>query len=142
MNLKPTLGPVQLTFYSIGVIIGAGVYSVIGAASAMAQEGLWFSFILGGIVALLTGLSYAEMTTSFPAAGAEYSYVRRALPKWPSLAFLVAIIILIGTSATASTVAVAFGGYLAQFVDIPEIASALLLLVACTVLSIIGLRES
>jgi APA family basic amino acid/polyamine antiporter len=142
MHLKPTLGPIQLTFYSVGVIIGAGVYSVIGAASAIAQDTLWFSFIIGGLVALLTGLSYAEMTTSFPAAGAEYSYIRRALPKSRWLAFVVAITILLGASATASTVAVAFGGYLREFIDIPQTVAALLLLVGCTVLGIIGLRES
>ena len=142
MQLKPTLGPVQLTFYSVGVIIGAGVYSVIGAASAIAHEGLWLSFVIGGFVALLTGLSYAEMTTSFPAAGAEYSYMRRALPGLPWLSFIVAIAIVIGASATASTVAVAFGGYLREFADIPPTVSALLLLVGCTVLNIVGLRES
>jgi APA family basic amino acid/polyamine antiporter len=58
-QLRPTLGPVQLTFYGIGVIVGAGVYSVIGAASAIAHDALWFSFVIGGFVAFLTGLSYA-----------------------------------------------------------------------------------
>jgi basic amino acid/polyamine antiporter, APA family len=141
-QLKPTLGPVQLTFYGIGVIIGAGVYSVIGAASAIAHDALWFSFVIGGFVAFLTGLSYAEMTTAFPAAGAEYSYVRRAFPKAEWISVLVAITILIGAAATASTVAVAFGGYLREFVDMPPTVSALLLLVGCTVLNVIGLRES
>jgi basic amino acid/polyamine antiporter, APA family len=141
-QLQPTLGPVQLTFYGIGVIIGAGVYSVIGAASAIAHDALWFSFVIGGFVAFLTGLSYAEMTTAFPAAGAEYSYVRRAFPKAEWISVLVAITILIGASATASTVAVAFGGYLREFVDMPPAVSALLLLVGCTVLNVIGLRES
>jgi amino acid transporter len=56
MQLKPILGPVQLFFYSVGVIIGAGVYSVIGAAAGLAQQGLWVSFILAALVALLTGL--------------------------------------------------------------------------------------
>lgn len=38
-------------------------------------------FVLGAFVALLTGLSYAEMATAFPHAGAEYVYLRRALPR-------------------------------------------------------------
>jgi amino acid transporter len=141
-QLKPTLGPIQLTFYSVGVIIGAGVYSVIGAASAIAHDALWFSFVIGAFIAFLTGLSYAEMATAFPAAGAEYSYVRRAFPKAKWLSFIVAITILIGASATASTVAVAFGGYLREFVDLPPTVSALLLLVGCTLLNVVGLRES
>ena len=38
MQLKPILGPVQLAFYGIGIIVGAGVYSVIGTAAGIAQQ--------------------------------------------------------------------------------------------------------
>jgi len=31
------LGPIQLIFYSVGIIVGAGVYSVIGAAAGLAR---------------------------------------------------------------------------------------------------------
>jgi basic amino acid/polyamine antiporter, APA family len=142
MQLKPVLGPVQLVFYSVGVIIGAGVYSVIGAAAGLAGDNLWISFLAGAVIALLTGLSYAEMTTSFPTAGAEYVYVRRAFPRAPWASFAVGWIILFGGAATATTVAVAFGGYLRSFVDVPIMASAFMLLAACTLVAIWGMRES
>jgi amino acid transporter len=142
MQLKPVLGPVQLVFYSVGVIIGAGVYSVIGAAAGIAQESLWLSFVIGAVVALLTGLSYAEMTTSFPHAGAEYAYLRKAIPEWNWVAFSVGIVILLGGAATAATVAVAFGGYLRVFVDVPVALSAFVLLLFCTAFNIWGMRES
>jgi amino acid transporter len=129
-------------FYSVGVIIGAGVYSIIGTTAGIAQEGLWLSFVVGALVALLTGLSYAEMTTAFPHAGAEYIYLRRALPRWNGIAVSVGIIILLGAAATASTVAVAFGGYLRVFVDIPVGASALVLLALCTAFNVWGIKES
>lgn len=142
MQLKPVLGPIQLVFYSVGVIIGAGVYSVIGAAAGLADQSLWLSFIIAALVALLTGFSYAEMTTSFPTAGAEYQYLRRALPKADWAAFGVGLLILLGGAATASTVAVAFGGYVRTFADVPVWLSALTLLSACTAINIWGLRES
>lgn len=142
MQLKPTLGPVQLIFYSVGVIIGAGVYSVIGAAAGLAQNHLWIGFLVGASVALLTAISYAEMATSFPTAGAEYVYIRQAWPKADWLAFCVGAIILIGGAATAATVAVAFGGYLRALVDLPTGVAAVLLLTGCTVLNIWGMRES
>jgi len=142
MPLKPVLGPVQLIFYSVGVIIGAGVYSVIGAAAGLAQQGLWISFLVGALVAILTAFSYAEMTTAFPHAGAEYVYLRRALPKQSFAAFGVGMIILLGGAATAATVAVAFGGYLKQFLDVPVVVSAFMLLVACSALNVWGLQES
>jgi amino acid transporter len=141
MQLKPLLGTVQLIFYGVGMIIGAGVYSIIGAAG-VAQQGLWASFILAAVVALLTGFSYAEMATSFPRAGAEYLHLRRAFPeaKWP--AFMVGVLMLAGGVATASTVAVAFGGYFRTFADMPAWLAAVALLVACTSLNVWGLRES
>ena len=107
----------------------------------IAQESLWLSFVIGAVVALLTGFSYAEMTTSFPRAGAEYLYLRHALPQSNWAAFGVGLLILMGGAATAATVAVAFGGYLKTFVDFPIWLSALTLLVACTALNVWGLRE-
>jgi basic amino acid/polyamine antiporter, APA family len=141
-QLKPVLGPVQLTFYAVGVIVGAGVYSVIGAAAGVAGEGVWLGFVIGAAVALLTGISYAEMSTMIPVAGAEYVYLRRAAPRADWAAFGVGVIILFGGAATAATVAVAFGGYLRFFVDLPVWLSALLLLAACTAVNIRGIRES
>jgi basic amino acid/polyamine antiporter, APA family len=142
MRLKPVLGPIQLVFYGVGVIVGAGVYSVIGTAAGLAQQGLWASFVVGAGVAFLTAISYAEMATSYPEAGAEYVYVRRAWPKADWLSFGVGVVILLGGAATAATVAIGFGGYLRVFVDLPPALSALALLVACTALNIWGLRES
>lgn len=142
MPLKAVLGPVQLIFYSVGVIVGAGVYSVIGSAAGLAHHSLWLSFMVGAGVALLTALSYAEMATSFPTAGAEYVYIRKAWPGADGLAFGVGIVILLGGAATAATVAMAFGGYLRIFVEVPAIVAALALLAACTALNLWGLRES
>jgi len=142
MPLKAVLGPVQLIFYSVGVIVGAGVYSVIGSAAGLAHHSLWLSFMVGAGVALLTALSYAEMATSFPTAGAEYVYIRKAWPSADGLAFGVGIVILLGGAATAATVAMAFGGYLRLFVDVPAIVAALILLAGCTAFNVWGLRES
>jgi amino acid transporter len=142
MQLKPVLGTTQLVFYGIGVIVGAGVYSVIGAAAGLAGPSLWLSFIAGAFIALLTALSYAEMTTAFPGAGAEFLYMRLAFPDMKWISFAVGLIILIGGAATAATVAVAFGGYLRIFFPIPVAASAIVLLALCTAFNIWGLRES
>lgn len=142
MRLKPVLGTIQLIFYGVGVIVGAGVYSVIGAAAGLAGENLWLSFIVGALIALLTALSYAEMTTAFPGAGAEFLYMRLAFPRMQGVSFVVGLIILVGGAATAATVAVAFGGYFRIFLTLPIAISATILLALCTALNIWGLRES
>ena len=136
MKLKPVLGLIPLAFYGIGIIVGAGVYSVIGGAAGIAQQNLWLSFLIGSVVALLTSFSYAEMTTSFPSSGAEYNYLKEAFPGLGVLSFVVGFVILIGGAAAATTVAVAFGGYLRTFIDVPEWLSASTLLTCCSALNI------
>jgi amino acid transporter len=142
LPLKPTLGPVELFFYATGVIIGAGVYSVIGAAAGLAQSQLWLSFLIGAVIAFLTALSYAEMATSFPVAGGEYVYARNALPRARWLSFSLGVIVIIGGAATAATVAVAFGGYLASLTGAPILLSAVAVLALCTALAVLGITES
>ncbi len=71
-ELRRTLGLPALTLYGLGTILGAGIYSVVGAAAGRAGPALWLSFLLSTLVAGLTALSYAELATAYPRAGAEY----------------------------------------------------------------------
>ena len=84
-ELRRSLGLGSLTFYGVGLILGAGIYSILGQAAGVAGEALWLSFLVGSLAALLTGLSYAELTTMFPKAGAEYVYLSEA---WPRVSWL------------------------------------------------------
>ena len=141
-RLQKTLGLASLTFYGVGMIVGAGVYSVIGEAAGAAGDAVWLAFALGAAVALLTGLSYAEMATLFPRAGAEYVYVRRAFPSVRAAPFAVGVILVAAAAATAATVALAFAGYLAGFLDVPKWAAALVLLAILTAVNLLGMRLS
>jgi len=67
----------MLTLYGTGMILGAGIYSIIGQAAGIAGESLWIGFALAAVAALLTALSYAELATMYPTAGAEYIYLER-----------------------------------------------------------------
>ncbi len=62
-ELKRSLGFPSLCFYAIGMILGAGIYSVIGVTAGQAGESLWMSFLISAFVAFLSGLSYAELST-------------------------------------------------------------------------------
>ena len=141
-GLHRSLGLASLTFYGVGLILGAGIYSILGDAAGVAGDALWMSFLLGSLAALLTGLSYAEMATLFPRAGAEYVYLREA---WPRLAWLpgtLGWVLVVAGMATAATVALAFAGYARLVVVAPAwlIAGALLLAVAG--LNLVGVREA
>lgn len=146
MALQRTLTFPFLFLYGIGMILGAGIYSVIGVAAADAGEGLWISFLLAGLIAMVTGLSYAELASLFPKAGAEYVYVRATMKKglhkglWVGNA--VGLLVAFAGASTAATVAVAFAGYLENFVALPAIPVALALVALLTVVNIVGIKES
>jgi len=142
MSLQRLLGTPALLCYGVGAMIGAGIYSVIGKAAGLAGEGLWLSFLLAAVAALFAGLSYAELSSRYPEAGAEYLYLRKALPRARAAAFSVGLLVTLANAATAATVSIAFAGYLERLVDLPAGAGAPLLLVACTAINLAGLRES
>jgi len=138
--LKRALGLWQITVMGIGVILGAGIYVIIGAAAGLSGNGLWLSVLLAGIVAALTGLSYAELSSRFPEAGAEYVYIERSFGD--TLAGLTGWLIIVGSIIAAATVAVGFAKYFSALFQttIPVIAVATLLV--CGVILIAGIKET
>ena len=141
-GLKRTLGFPMLTFYGTGMILGAGIYSIIGRAAAQTGETLWLGFALAGFAALLTALSYAELSTMFPKAGAEFVYLNEAFKKRKWIGSTVGVAMAFSGAATAATVALAFAGYLGEFVTVPQTLVALGVLSFFTLIAIIGIRES
>jgi APA family basic amino acid/polyamine antiporter len=142
MPLKRSLGLAGLSFYGLGIILGAGIYSVLGVAAGRAGDALWMAFAASGVVALLTALSYAELATTYPIAGAEFAYLRRAVPRWPAIALVTGLLVALSGAATSATVSIAFAGYLRSFVDVPPAIVAWALLAAAAALNLFGVREA
>ena len=140
-ELKRHMGLFQLTMYGVGLILGAGIYVLIGEAAGFAGDAVWIAMILGSIVALFAGFSYAELSSVFPKAAAEYVFIKNAF-KNNFFAFLIGWLTAVTSIITAATVALGFGGYFAEFVDIPIIISAMGLLVILSIVNFIGIRES
>lgn len=136
------LGLPGLVFSGLGMILGAGIYSVIGKASGIAAEDIWLAFLVSAFIALPTALSYAELATTWPRAGAEFVYVRAAFKKSTLLPFVTGALVACSGAATAATVSIAFGSYLSQWVAVPVIPIAAALVVVLTAINLIGVRES
>ncbi len=142
MALKRSLGLTMLTFYGTGMILGAGIYSIIGQAAGKAGYGLWQGFVLAAVGALLTALSYAELATMYPKAGGEYVYLRNAFSGQRWLAGTTGIIMTFAGCASAATVALAFASYLQHFVILPHLLVAGGLLVFFTGINVVGIQQS
>lgn len=140
-ELKQHMSLFQLTMYGVGLILGAGIYVLIGEAAGFAGDAVWIAFALGSIVALFAGFSYAELTSIFPKAAAEYIFIKNSFRN-NFFAFVIGWLTAITSVITAATVALGFGGYFTEFIDIPIIISAIGLLMILSIVNFIGIRES
>ena len=140
-ELKRGMGLFHLTMYGVGLILGAGIYVLIGEAAGFAGDSVWIAFVLGSIVALFAGLSYAELSSMFPKAAAEYTFVKNAF-KNNFFAFIIGWLTAITSMITAATVALGFGGYFSEFLNIPIVVSAIALIGILSIVNFMGIKES
>ncbi len=112
-RLRKELGPLQLTVFGVGVILGTGIFVLTGeAAGEKAGPAIALSFVFSGIACALAALCYAEFASTVPVAGSAYTF------SYASLGELVAWIIgwdlILEMALGASTVAVGWSSYFAD----------------------------
>lgn len=140
-ELNRHIGLFHLTMYGVGLILGAGIYVLIGEASGFAGNSMWVSFLLSAIVAIFAGLSYSELSALYPKAAAEYTFVKNAF-KNNFFGFIIGWLTAITSIIVTATVSLGFGGYLTQFVDLPIIVGAIFLIIVLSIANFIGIKES
>ncbi len=139
-ELKRSLGLFEATILGVGIILGAGIYALIGKAAGLAGNAVWLAFVFAAVVAGLSGLSYAELSSIFPKAGAEYEYTRNAFGK--KLAFIVGWMIALSGIIGATTVSLGFGGYFEAVMGTPIIIAAFALVVLLSLVIAYGVKEA
>ncbi len=82
VHLSREMGLMDATLIGVGAMIGAGIFVLIGIAAGVAGPALIVTFLLNGLVALLTAFSYAELGSCYHDAGGGYLWVKEGLPKW------------------------------------------------------------
>ncbi len=110
MALKRELSLWEIVLAGIGVIVGAGIYALLGKGAGIVGNHIWASFAIGGFIALMTSFSYSELASRYPKAGAEYVYAKNVIGE--KIARLVGFALLFVGFTSATTVALGFGGYL------------------------------
>jgi amino acid transporter len=106
----PSLGIRQAAFIGVGSMVGAGIFSLLGAAGAVAGAAVWISFLLAGVVAALQGYSFAKFGARYPSAGGLLEYVRRGYGDGHMLGVM-AWLILATNAVVTAMVAISFGSY-------------------------------
>lgn len=141
IELRRALGLTAITIYAVGDILGAGIYALVGKVVAVSHGGAWLSFVVSAVIALFTGLTYAELAGRYPVAAGAAAYCRRAFP-FPVIAFMVGILVMASGLSSAATVSLAFVGYLEVFAALPAIPASIGMLFLMSLINYAGIQES
>jgi APA family basic amino acid/polyamine antiporter len=109
-SLRRSMGVWQLTMISIGATLGTGIFVVLGEAVPKAGPAVILSFVLAGITALFSALSYAELAGTIPVSGSSYSYAYATLGEL--IAWICGWCLILEYGVSVAAVAVGWGQYL------------------------------
>ncbi len=133
-GLRRELGPVTATLFTAGMMVGIGIFAAFGAATEAAGSGVLVAMLLGGSVALATGISAAQLGVNNPTEGGAFTWARDC--DRPTLGFIAGCGYLGKNLVSMSVIALAFATYLRQV--IPGLPTHLV--AAAGVLTITGLN--
>ena len=115
-QLRKELGPIQLTVFGVGVIIGTGIFVLTGeAAGTKAGPAVALSFVFSGIACALAALCYAEFASTVPVAGSAYTFSYASLGEF--IAWVIGWDLILELALGASTVAVGWSTYFADVLN-------------------------
>lgn len=140
-HLKRRIGTGLLTAYGVGVMVGAGIYVLTGAAAG--EAGIWapVAFLLAGLVAVPSALSFSELSARIPEAAGDSSYVEYGLNlHW--LAVVVGFINVVAGTVASAAVLRGGVGYLTSFVEVETLYAVIALGVGLTLIALVGVLES
>ncbi|HRN95694.1 MAG TPA: amino acid permease [Chitinophagales bacterium] len=98
----------------IGVIIGAGLFSITGlAAGYNAGPAVTIAFLIAALGCAFAGLCYAEFASMIPVAGSAYTYSYATMGEF--IAWIIGWDLVLEYSVGAATVAISWSRYLKKF---------------------------
>jgi amino acid transporter len=100
----------EVTAIGIGGMIGGGIFAVLGLAIATAGHAVALTLAAGGVIAMLTGLSYAHLGLAFRDDGGSFTYIEKAFDA-PTIAGIAGWLLVAGYIGTLALYASAFGAY-------------------------------
>ncbi len=139
-QLRRVLSLPWLVFYGVGVTVGAGIFALIAEIVAIAGDHAPLAFLIAGVVAAFTGLSYAVLANAYPRAAGEAIFVRHGLG---DLAGRIVGYGVVAVAITSSAViGLAFARYVQSFTGLPEPLSLVAVLIVLGAVAAAGVRES
>lgn len=115
-TLKRVLGPWSLIALGVGVIIGAGLFSITGTVAAgYTGPAITLSFAIAAIGCCFAGLCYAEFASMIPVAGSAYTYSYATMGEL--IAWIIGWDLVLEYTVAATTVSISWSRYLVVFLE-------------------------
>lgn len=137
---RRVLGLPQVTLSGVAVIVGAGIFVLLGPATAEAGGSVWLSFVVAAVLSAFTAFSYMELVSMFPKANSEHEFTRQALPRW--FAALVGWCMALALVVAAATVSLGFARYWNEFFDTEPTLVAMVVIVVMAMCTYFGMERA
>ena len=138
--LRRELGFWDALTIGAGTMIGAGIFLLAGPALSQAGPAAVLSYLLAGVVCVITAASAAELATGMPTSGGDYFFVSRSLG--PALGSISGIGIWLSLTCAIAFYLFGFGEYLAALAPVPPLVGALVGGILLTILNVAGAKMS
>ena len=104
------LGLGAITAIGVGGMVGGGIFAVLGLAISVAGHAVALTLLAGGVIALLPGLSYAQMGLKYRGNGGSFTYIQKGFAA-PAIAEVAGWLLVAGYVGTLALYSTAFGDY-------------------------------
>lgn len=118
----------------MGSMIGAGIFALLGQAGAIAGSATYLSFLVGGVVALLSGYSLSRLGVRYPSAGGIVEYLAQCYGEG-LFSGAMSIVLYIAGIVSIALIARTFGSYAASLlpptmtaIAVPVLSSGIVIL--------------
>lgn len=141
-SLDRTLGFTDLVLIVIGTVIGSGIFIVPATVLAQSDGAVGTAmlvWLVAGVLSLLGALTYGELGAANPDAGGLYVYIRDSFGPLPAFLYGWTTFFVI-SSGSVATLAVAFTGYLGQFMTVTPLMSKIIAVLVIIVIAAVNVR--
>lgn len=140
-RLQRRLSLPLFTFYGLGSILGAGIYSLVGKVAGEAGLFSPVAFVVAAILAAFTGFSYAELSARYPKSGGEAIYTHQAFDIH-ALSAVIGLLVTFSAIVSIGVLTNAFFGYLQILLPVSRTTVLLVAVVVATIIALYGIKES
>lgn len=134
--LKRAISLPMLVLYGLGTTIGAGIYALVGELAGISGYLAPAAFLVASLLAGITALSFAELSSRYPWAAGAALYTKEGLGS-ERFSTLIGLLVVSAGLVSSAALVNAFAGYLNQLIDpLIELDRGTIILLATLILGV------